>query len=80
MVQTRAGAKRSEWLQFIQEMAVLYRERHAACQDADADADAKKAAKARIRGQGRRRRCGSSNVPTVDSPLDPSDTSCPASR
>ena len=37
MVQTRTGAKNSEWLQFIRDMAVLYRQNRDAqkCNDAE---------------------------------------------
>ena len=84
MVQTRAGAKRSEWLQFIAEMSVLYRQRQLCTKEAlEAAANAQKEV---VTDRRRRRRppksqqlpSGSGNAPTDAIPSGSPDTSYPA--
>lgn len=73
MVQTRAGANRSEWLQFIAEMSKAYNERRRA---ANAVTEAPKEMPRPLKAPRRCRR-GSASDPAVETPTGSAGTSCP---
>jgi hypothetical protein len=78
MVQTKIGAKNSEWLKFIAEMSKVYRERHAVAADTHAAAaEPEKELKAPRRRHPRKPRGDSSNAPEGAMSEHRSGTSCP---
>ncbi len=74
MVQTKAGAKRSEWIQFIAEMSVLYRQRQLCTKVSTVTTRRRR----RPPPESLERPSDSSNDPTVAIPSDSPDTSSPA--